>query len=74
MLWQYVQFMRAMDELWAMIYLRALAFSFGVSVVALLTYPVLELVNAPELDVFVFGAFSLFVFFVAAFYCARRYR
>jgi hypothetical protein len=74
LLWSYVQYIRSLDELWVKIYLRALAFSFGVSVVALLSYPTLELANAPRFVPFFFGAFSLFVFFGSAFYFAWRYR
>jgi hypothetical protein len=69
----FIRFMRALDEFWVKIYLRALAFSFGVSFLAMVCYPILELVNAPQLDSYVFGAFSIFVFCCAAIYCARRY-
>jgi hypothetical protein len=69
----YVGYIRALDELWVKIYLRALAFSFGVSVLVLFTYPILELANAPKLDAFGYGAFSMIVFCGAATYCARRY-
>jgi len=69
----YIRYIRALDELWVKIYLRALGFSFGVSVLVLFTYPILELANAPKFDATAYGGFSLFVFFGAAFYCARRY-
>lgn len=69
----YVGYFRALDELWVKIYLRALAFCFGVSVLFMFTYPILELAGAPKLDAFGYAAFSLIVFCVAAFYCARRY-
>ena len=69
----YVGYFRALDELWVTIYLRALAFSFGVSVLFLFIYPILELAGAPKLDAFAYAAFSVSVFCGAAFYCARRY-
>jgi hypothetical protein len=73
-LWSYIRYMRVLDDLWVRIYLRALAFSFGVSVLMLISYPILELAGAPKSNALVHGAFSLFVFFGAASYGAWRYR
>jgi len=69
----FIQFMRALDDYWMRIYLRAMAFSFGVSFLTLICYPILQLASAPQIDVYVFGAFSLFVFCSAAIYLSRRY-
>lgn len=69
----FIRLMRALDDYWMKIYLHAMAFSFGATFVALICYPVFELANAPQIDVYVFGAFSLFVFGTAAIYLARRY-
>jgi hypothetical protein len=70
----YVGYVRALDELWIKIYSRALALSFGVSVLFLFTYPIFELAGAPELNAFGYGAFSVIVFCGAATLCYRRYR
>lgn len=69
----FIRFMRALDDYWMKIYLHAMAFSFGATFVALICYPILELANAPRIDGYVIGAFSLFVFGTAAIYLARRY-
>jgi hypothetical protein len=69
----YAGFINALDELWIKIYLRALAFSFGVCVLGLLSYPILELANAPGMDPFIYGGLCVFVFGGALFYNARKY-
>jgi len=69
----YVRFINVLDELWIKVYLRASAFSFGVCVLGLLIYPILEFVSAPSLHPFVYGAFCILVFGGASFYDARQY-
>ena len=69
----YAGFITALDELWIKIYLRALAFSFGVCVIGLLSYPILQFANAPALDPFIYGGVCVFVFGGALFYNARKY-
>lgn len=69
----YTRFISALDELWIRIYLRALAFSFGVSVLGVMCYSILEFANAPALDPFVYGGFCVLVFGAALFYNARKY-
>lgn len=69
----YARFIAAMDELWIGIYFRSLAFSFGVSVLGLLSYPMLEYANAPPLDPFVYGGFCILVFGGALVNNARRF-
>lgn len=73
LLYSYARFINALDELWIKIYLRALAFSFGVSVLGLICYPILEFANAPGLNPFIYGAFCVFVFGGALFYNSRKY-
>ena len=68
----YVHFISALDELWIRIYLRALAFSFGVSVMGLVSYPILEFANAPRLDPLLYGGFCVLVFGVALFHNAQN--
>jgi hypothetical protein len=69
----YTRFIDALDELWIKVYLRALAFSFGVCVLGLLSYSILEFANAPRLDPFIYGGFCVFIFGGALFYNARKY-
>lgn len=69
----FAQFMSTLDELWVKIYLRSLAFSFGVCVLALLCYPILEFANAPKLEPRYYGGFGILVFAGAAFFNARKF-
>ena len=73
LLWSYARFIDALDELWIKVYLRALAFSFGVCVLGLLGYSMLEFANAPSLNPFIYGGFCILVFGGALFYNARKY-
>jgi hypothetical protein len=69
----YMLYIGALDDLWIKIYSRAMAFTFGVTVLALFSYPILELANAPKLEAFYYAAFSILVFCGSAIYCYRRY-
>ena len=69
----YATFIDALDELWIKIYLRAMAFSFGVCILGLLVYPILTLANAPALDPLIYGGCCVLVFGGALFFNARKY-
>jgi len=46
----YARFLGAADELTRKIHLQGMAIGFGVGVVCMLTYPLVELIGAPEID------------------------
>ena len=73
LLHSFVQFMRALDEWWVKIYFRSFAFSFGVCILALFCYPILEFANAPRVEPFIYGGIGILVFAAAAIYNVRKY-
>jgi len=58
----YVRFVREADELNRGIQLRALAVSFGVTIVAIMTYPALQFVGVPDLSPQWFAALGIFLY------------
>jgi len=55
----YVRFLRSADELLRKIHLEAIAMAFGAGVVSILTWELLEMAGAPDLDRSLFAAAML---------------
>jgi hypothetical protein len=72
--WSYVRFVREADELQRAIQLNALAVSFGVTVVASLAYPALQLVGAPASGATVFTALGVLLYLGGVSLGTWRYR
>lgn len=74
MSWAYVRFLNGADELTRKIHMEAMAAGFGVGLVCMLGYPILEVAGAPPLDL-ADAVFPTVVAYVLAFYLSkRRYR
>ncbi len=73
MLGAYFLFLRASDELQRRIQMEALALGFGVGVVAMNGYRLLERAGAPAIDVNDIGVVMMLAFAVGVFLGQRRY-
>ena len=49
-IWSFIRYVCKADELQRYIHINAIAFSWGIMIVTIISYPVLELVGAPKLQ------------------------
>jgi hypothetical protein len=74
-IWSYMRFVREADELQRTIQLNALAVSFGATiVVAILAYPALQIVGAPDMAPKWFAALGIFLYLGGVSHGTWRYR
>ena len=69
----YVRFLREADELLRKVHLEALAFAFGVGVVAMMGYRLCERLGAPKLDVNDAGLVMMLCWIAGQWVGGRRY-
>ena len=69
----YILFLRFADELLRKVHLEALAFAFGMGLVAMMSYRLCERLGAPKLDVNDAGLLMLLTWFAGQWIGSRRY-
>ncbi len=74
MLWSYVRFLRGCDELMRQLQLEALAFGFGISVLAAITWALFEAAGFESLESNTFVAIGIFAYIFGVMLGTRRYR
>jgi len=74
MLWSYVRFLRGCDEMMRQLHLEALALGFGVTILAAITWALLEAAGFEPLESNSFIAIAAFSYIFGVVIGMRRYR